>query len=73
MAVPKILVIVFTFFYLAIIIYLLLFLTIPEFQAVIINSRLNMAILTEGSNYFLALLLYIIAGYKKEVILLGGY
>ncbi len=56
MAVPKKLVIVFTFFYLAIIIYLLLFLTIPEFQAEIINARKNMAILTEGSNYFLALL-----------------
>ncbi|MHA1104793.1 MAG: hypothetical protein ACTSPN_03630 [Promethearchaeota archaeon] len=56
MAVPKILIIVFTFFYLAIIIYLLLFLTIPEFRAGIINSRQNMAILTEGSNYFLALL-----------------
>ena len=56
MAVPKKLIIVFTFFYIAIIIYLLLFLTIPEFQAGIINSRQNMAILTEGSNYFLALL-----------------
>ena len=57
MAVPKKLVIVFTFFYLAIIIYLLLFLTIPEFQAAIINSRQNMATLTEGSNYILALLI----------------
>jgi len=56
MAIPKKLVIVFTFFYLAIIIYLLLFLAIPDFQDAIINSRQNMAILTEGSNYFLALL-----------------
>ena len=55
MAVPKKLIIVFTFFYLAIIIYLLLFLTVPEFQVEIINARKNMANLTEGSNYFLAL------------------
>jgi hypothetical protein len=57
MAIPKKLIIVFTFFYIAIIIYLLLFLTIPEFQAGIINARKNMAIFTEGSNYLLALLI----------------
>ena len=57
MAVPKRLVIVFTFFYVAIIVYLMLFLGIPEFQAAILNSRQNMAILTAGSNYFLALLI----------------
>lgn len=57
MAISKKLTIVFTFFYLGVIIYLILFLTVPAFQNVIIQSRQDIADLTEGSNYFIALLI----------------
>jgi membrane protein YqaA with SNARE-associated domain len=57
MAVPKKLTIVFTSFYLIIIIYILLFLSIPEIQNVIIELRENLNVITEGSNYYLALLI----------------
>ncbi|MFX0032267.1 MAG: hypothetical protein ACFE8E_09940 [Candidatus Hodarchaeota archaeon] len=57
MAVPKKLSIVFIVFYLATIIYLFLFLTVPVVQDAIIQSRRNIALLTEGTNYFLAILI----------------
>jgi len=60
MAVPKILIIAFTFFYFAVILYLLLFLTIPEIQDAIIQSRQNLAGITEGANYYWALLISLV-------------
>ena len=57
MAISNKLTVVFTFFYLGVIIYLILFLTVPPIQNAIIESRQNIAGLTEGSNYFIALLL----------------
>ena len=57
MAISNKLTVVFTFFYLGVMIYLILFLTVPAFQNVIIQSRQNITGLTEGSNYFLALLI----------------
>jgi len=55
MAVPKILIIAFTFFYFAVILYLFLFLIVPEIQTAIIQSRQNLAGITEGANYYWAL------------------
>ncbi|MFX0027658.1 MAG: VTT domain-containing protein [Candidatus Hermodarchaeota archaeon] len=57
MAVPKKLIIVFTCFYLIIIIYILLFLLIPDVQSAVIQVRENLTVITEGSNYFWALLI----------------
>ena len=57
MAVPKKLMIVFTGFYLSVIIYIFLFLFVPSFQEFIISTRQNLTIITEGSNYFWALLI----------------
>jgi len=57
MAVPKKLTIVFTSFYLIIIIYILLFLFFPEIQNAIIQLRENLTVVTEGSNYYWALLI----------------
>ncbi|MFX0048802.1 MAG: hypothetical protein ACFE8G_11645 [Candidatus Hermodarchaeota archaeon] len=57
MAISNKLSLVFTFFYLGVIIYLILFLTVPTVQNMIIQSRQNIAGLTEGSNYFIALFL----------------
>ncbi len=57
MTISNKLTVVFTFFYLGVIIYLMLFLTVPAFQNIIIQSRQNISGLTEGSNYFLALLI----------------
>jgi len=57
MAVPKKLTIVFTSFYLIIIIYILLFLFFPEIQNAIIKLRGNLTVVTEGSNYYWALLI----------------
>ncbi|MFX0003851.1 MAG: VTT domain-containing protein [Candidatus Hodarchaeota archaeon] len=57
MAIPRKLMIVFTGFYLAVIIYLLLFLFVPSFQDFIINARQNLTLITEGSNYIWALLI----------------
>jgi hypothetical protein len=59
MAVSSKLTFVFTFFYIAVIIYLLLFLTIPEFQNAIIQSREQIADLTQGTNYFITVLISI--------------
>ena len=56
MAIDKKLTIVFMLFYLAVIAYLLLFLMVPEIQEMIMRSRRDIANLTEGSNYFWALL-----------------
>ena len=57
MAISNKLTVVFTFFYLGVMIYLILFLTVPAFQNIIIQSRQNISGLTEGSNYFFALLI----------------
>ncbi len=57
MAVPKKLTIVFTFFYLVVIVYIVLFLYVPQFQSFIITSRQNLTVITQGSNYFWALLI----------------
>lgn len=57
MAISNKLTVVFTFFYLGVMIYLILFLTVPAFQNVIIQSRQSITGLTEGSNYFFALLI----------------
>ncbi|MFX0023408.1 MAG: VTT domain-containing protein [Candidatus Hermodarchaeota archaeon] len=57
MAIPKKLMIVFTGFYIAVIIYILLFLFVPSFQDFVIDARQNLTIITEGSNYFWALLI----------------
>ncbi len=55
MTVPKKLIIVFSFFYVAVFIYLFLFLTFPEIQNAIIEARKNIGQVTEGSNYIFAL------------------
>jgi len=60
MAVPKKLMIVFTGFYLSVIIYIFLFLFVPSFQEFIISTRQNLTIITEGSNYFWALLISLV-------------
>lgn len=57
MAIQKKLTIVFTIFYLMVIVYIFLFLLIPDFQKAIIQSREAFSIITEGSNYFWALLI----------------
>jgi membrane protein YqaA with SNARE-associated domain len=57
MAVPKKLIIVFASFYVIIIIYILLFLLIPDIQNAVIQLRENLTIITEGSNYLWALLI----------------
>lgn len=57
MAVAKRLVVVFMFFYLAVIVYLLLFFNVPEVREGIIASRNNVALITTGSNYYWALLI----------------
>lgn len=57
MVVPKKLSIVFVIFYLAIIFYLILFLTIPAIEDAVYQARSNIATLTEGSNYFLAIII----------------
>ncbi|MHA2288547.1 MAG: hypothetical protein ACXABG_07155 [Promethearchaeota archaeon] len=55
MAISNKLTFVFAFFYIGVIVYLLLFLTVPAIQDVIIQSRQDIAGLTEGSNYIIAL------------------
>ncbi|MFX1279992.1 MAG: VTT domain-containing protein [Promethearchaeota archaeon] len=60
MAVPKKLIIVFTGFYVVIIIYILLLLFIPDVQNAAIQLRENLTILTEGSNYIWTLLISLI-------------
>lgn len=60
MAVPKKLIIVFTSFYVIIIIYILLFLFVPDFQDVVIQLRENLTNITEGSNYLWALLISLV-------------
>lgn len=57
MGVPRKLMIVFTFFYLAVIIYMILFLYVPSFKNLVITARQNLTVITEGSNYFWALLI----------------
>jgi membrane protein YqaA with SNARE-associated domain len=57
MAIPKKLIIVFTSFYVIIIIYILLFLFVPDIQNTIIQARENLSNITEGANYLWALLI----------------
>lgn len=60
MAVPKKLIIVFTSFYVIIVIYILLFLFIPDIQNAVIQLRENLTNITEGSNYLWALLISLV-------------
>ena len=55
MTVSRSLSIVFLVFYLGAIIYLLLYLFVPDFQDFIIESRQNIVYITEGANYYWAL------------------
>ncbi len=57
MVVSKKLTIVFIIFYLSVIVYIFLFLYLPDFQNFIVNSRQNLTIITQGANYFWALLI----------------
>ena len=57
MAVSKNLTIVFTIIYLIVIFYIFLFLYIPEFQNLVIISRQKLIVITQGANYFWALLI----------------
>ena len=57
MAISKKLTVVFAFFYLGVITYLILFLTVPEIQQTIILSRHDITGLTDGSNYIIALII----------------
>lgn len=57
MAVPKKLTIVFLFFYAAVIIYVMLILMNPQFLQAVVKVRNSLANITEGSNYFWALLI----------------
>ena len=58
MAVGRTLTAVFAFFYLAVVIYLLLFFFVPDIRSAIIKGRQGIANLTEGPNYLWALLIY---------------
>jgi hypothetical protein len=55
MAVSKSLTIVFLIFYIGIVVYLLLYIFVPEFQAAITTSRTFIENLTKGKNYFWAI------------------
>ena len=57
MAISKNLTIVFIIFYFTVIIYIFLFLYIPDFQDFIISARQNLTMITQGVNYFWALLI----------------
>lgn len=60
MAVSRRLSIVFLLFYVCVIIYLLLYLFVPDFQDAINNSRQKLTYITEGTNYFWALFISLI-------------
>jgi len=55
MAISNRLLVLFTFFYLGVIVYLILFLTVPDIQNAILQLRQEISGLTEGSTYLLAL------------------
>ena len=55
MAISNRLITVFTLFYLGVILYLILFLAVPDIQNAIIKSRNDLTGITEGTNYLLAL------------------
>jgi len=57
MAISRKITVIFASFYLGVIIYLILFLTVPEIQQAIILSRHDITGLTDGSNYIIALLI----------------
>ncbi len=60
MAISKKLTTIFTIFYLLVITYIFLFLFVSDFQKAIIDSRNSFSVITEGSNYFWALLISLI-------------
>ncbi|MFX1313445.1 MAG: VTT domain-containing protein [Promethearchaeota archaeon] len=60
MAISRKLIIVFIVFYIIVIIYLLLFLFVPNIKVTIIESRLHLTRITEGSNYFWALIISLV-------------
>ncbi|MHA1149616.1 MAG: VTT domain-containing protein [Promethearchaeota archaeon] len=60
MSVPKLLTIIFIGLYVAVTIYLLLFFLVPSFQEAIIESRNSFTSITEGPNYYWALLIVFI-------------
>ena len=57
MTVPKKLTIVFLFFYVAVILYLFAFFFIPEFQVSAIEFRQGLSSITEGANYYWAIII----------------
>jgi len=60
MPISKKLTLVFVSFYLIVIIYMFLFLLVPDVQYAIIQSRQNLALITEGSNYIWALVISLV-------------
>ncbi|KKM13301.1 hypothetical protein LCGC14_1717610 [marine sediment metagenome] len=60
MAISKKLTGVFTIFYLLVIVYIFLFLLVSDFQKAILSSRESFSAITEGSNYFWALLISLV-------------
>jgi len=60
MAVSRKLTIVFIVFYLIVIIYLLLFLFVPNIQVAITESRQELTRITEGTNYFWAIIISLV-------------
>ncbi|MFX1573455.1 MAG: VTT domain-containing protein [Promethearchaeota archaeon] len=60
MAVSRKLTIVFITFYLIVIIYLILFLLVPKVQVAIVESRLVLTGITQGANYFWAIIISLI-------------
>lgn len=59
MSVPRKLTVVFLFFYVAIILYLFAFFFIPDFQSAAMQFRQDLADITQGTNYFWAILIAI--------------
>ncbi|MHA2005956.1 MAG: VTT domain-containing protein [Promethearchaeota archaeon] len=57
MPISKKLTIVFIIFYLTVIVYILLFISVPDIQKAVIQSRQNLTVLTKGPNYFWALVI----------------
>jgi membrane protein YqaA with SNARE-associated domain len=60
MPISKKLTLVFVSFYLIVMIYMFLFLLVPDVQNAIIHSRQNLALITEGSNYIWALVISLV-------------
>lgn len=60
MAVPKLLTIIFVGLYVGVITYLVLFFFVPSIREAIIESRNSFTSITEGSNYYWALLIVLV-------------